>query len=165
MLLKYIIFVFIINYTFSYFSNIKLINNTKYLKNNNMKLYMDKEIDNLNFVGNKTNNENEIKFIGLLEDLDPDNYYFIIGNNGIKLDSLINDMENINISGMFIPISCYTDIELENIINSYVNKNFMYKKKLNKLIKNKEYNNFLFFNQYEYIGELFEFYSIIYKNI
>ena len=66
------------------------------------------------------------EFIGIIGDLDPDNFYFIIGKKNEKLSQLINAMEENNITGLFLSHESYSFFEIEKIINNYVNTDLLH---------------------------------------
>lgn len=157
MIFCFIVIFILLNFSFGYLSNTRIYNKK------NLKFYMNNKNSICDFINNDMNN-NDIQYIGLFDNFDPNNFYIIIGNKNLQLKKLINDMEDNNLTGIFLLIEYYNNYELENIINQYINCNHIIKFNLKKKLKNKNYNDFLIFNQYEYIGGLFEFYSIIYKN-
>lgn len=142
------LFLFIIIYTYSLKYPNKIINKSKLKMNSN-----HYEIELINFYKN-----DELQ-----------NFYFIVGNNNMDLNLLKNEMKIMNFSGIFIPISIYQikDIDyiftnLENNLKKYDNKTNLLKPKIDNI---KNFNNFLIFDQNNYIGGLFEFYTLLYKNV
>jgi hypothetical protein len=94
--------------------------------------------------------------IGGLDELNIDKMYFIVGNHNNNYDLLKNDMETHGFSGLFAKFSYYKPEELKELTKLSIDDIY-------KIININ--NNFLIFNDTNYIGGLFEMYDIIYKDV
>jgi len=107
----------------------------------------------------------EMELINWNENIAEDKFYYIVGHKNLKFMLLINEMKQLNICCIFIPITTYkiTDIDyiFSNIMRNQYNIDFI---KPNITDINK-FDDFLIFDQNKYIGGLYEIYSILYKDI
>jgi hypothetical protein len=128
------------------------LSNNKFIYQTKIKLFND-----YNYIEQLRYSQTEL--INWNENINRNNFYYVIGNKNLNFQLLINEMKKMNICCIFIPITLYTTKELDIIHQEFI------KDKTNIKINNtKDFNNFLIFNQNTYVGELFEIYSILYEN-
>jgi hypothetical protein len=139
---------------FSSFSNslLNLKNINYFLRKKSNKFY------NKNFFMLTYNNliiKDEINLFGFNDFTKKKKFYFIIGEPNNNLILLLEDLENTNHYGIYVPTQLYKTKDLDVISETIIKKSNI----------SKPYNNTVWiFDRVKYIGGLFDIYSIIYNN-